>query len=83
MPNFKKEGRGFKMKGFTAFTKKDDDKNKKQESTKETKLFRTRGENETMQDFHDRLKKLGFHKQASEVKAEMDKAYETADWDKE
>lgn len=29
MPEFKKEGRGFKMKGFSAFTQKDDDKNKK------------------------------------------------------
>ena len=29
MPEFKKEGRGFKMKGFSAFTKTDDDKKKK------------------------------------------------------
>ena len=81
MPNFKKEGRGFKMKGFTPFTKKDDDKSKKLESTKETKLLQKK--NESMMEFHDRLKKLGFNKQASEVKAKMDKAYETADCDKE
>ena len=28
MPEFKKEGRGFKMKGFSAFTKLNDDKKK-------------------------------------------------------
>tara|TARA_R100000700_G_scaffold23813_1_gene30708 strand:+ start:697 stop:942 length:246 start_codon:yes stop_codon:yes gene_type:complete len=81
MPNFKKEGRGFKMKGFTPFTKKDDDKSKKPKLTKETKLLQKK--DESMLEFHDRLKKLGFNKQASEVKSKMDKAYETADWDKE
>ena len=35
MPNFKKEGRGFKMKGFSPFTKIDD--NKKKVKTKSVK----------------------------------------------
>ncbi len=69
------------MKGFTPFTKKDDDKSKKLESTKETKLLQKK--DESMLEFHARLKKLGFNKQASEVKAKMDEGYAKADWDKE
>ena len=81
----KKDRSKFTMKGFSPFNmgtpyKATDDK-KKLESTKETKLLQKN--NETMQEFHSRLKKLGFNKQASEVKAKMDEAYEKADWDKE
>tara|TARA_R110002012_G_scaffold297874_2_gene495999 strand:- start:1379 stop:1642 length:264 start_codon:yes stop_codon:yes gene_type:complete len=87
MPEFKEKGRGFKMKGFSPYTKAkspyyatDDDK-KKGKMTKEMKLLKK--QDESMLEFHDRVKKAGLTKQATEIKSQMDKDYKSADWDKE